>query len=344
MSYQMQSEQSKQKESGSGSSTSSNPSLVGASMSGASSPPSTLKDILSMIVDGHMQQSMMSAHQLAEVARKHNDTSTVQWAGKLWTIANGFSEIQKIIAQETMTGVKDKAALIGRLARSLADSRTVSQEDVDRVLTSAGGYWQLADKDEKQSKSNGTGAAATAQNAETVEQYKMGTGRTWAHCGIATSLMLLQANDLGSMEDANDLVSEMYIHGSGTDVDLMAKSLRKRGLDSAQSTRNGTWGPLIATLQKGQPVPFGVTHCVGEIVKMNSTPSKYFAHKNPGDRYSDDFPGSGHWILVVGFEGTPENPSHFLYNDPHLGGQVRVTKSELEKMGVGSGNFFQITQ
>ena len=119
------------------------------------------------------------------------------------------------------------------------------------------------------------------------------------------------------MGDANQLVSEMYIHGSGTDVDLMAKSLRKRGLDNAQSTRDGTWGPLMATLQKGQPVPFGVTHCVGEIVKMNSNPSKYFAHKRPGDRYSDDFPGSGHWILVVGFEGTPENPTHF-YTTIHI--------------------------
>ena len=344
MSYQMQSEQSKQKESGSGSSTSSNPSLVGASMSGGSSSTSTLKDILSMIVAGHMQESMMSAHQLAEVARKHNDTSTVQWAGKLWTIANGFSEIQQIIAQETMTGVKDKAALIGRLARSLDDSRTVSQEDVDRVLTSAGGYWQLADKDEKQSKSNGTGAAATAQNAETVEQYKMSTGRTWAHCGIATSLMLLQANGLGSMADANDLVSEMYIHEKGTDVGLMAESLRRRGLETASHTRNGKWDQLMTTLQKGQPVPFGVTHCVGDIVKMNSTPSKYFAHKRPGDRYSDEFPGSGHWILVVGFEGPAENPTHFLYNDPHLGGQVRATRDELGSMGVGDGQFFLISQ
>ena len=77
---------------------------------------------------------------------------------------------------------------------------------------------------------------------------------------------------------------------------------------------------------------------------MNSTPSTYYAHKRPGDRYSEAFPGSGHWILVVAFEGTPENPTHFLYNDPNLGGQVRATKSELEKMGVGNGDFFQITQ
>ena len=103
-------------------------------------------------------------------------------------------------------------------------------------------------------------------------------------------------------------------------------------------------GSIDGYLAERAPVPFGVTHCTGEIVKMNTNPSKYFAHKRPGDRYSDDFPGSGHWILVVGFEGSPENPTHFLYNDPHLGGQVRATKSELERMGVGNGQFFQITQ
>ncbi len=344
MTYQMQSERSQQEQSnsnGSSSSNSSNSTMIASSM-GSQSSPGTLTDVLSMIVGGQLQDGMAAAHNLANVARSHNDNATAQWAGKLWTIAKTFSEIRQIIAQETMNGVKDKAALIGQLARALADSGTVTQGDVDRVLQSAGGYWNLADKDEKEGSSNGTGAAAAAQNSETVEQYKMGTGRTGAHCGIATSLMLLQAN--GKTADAHQLVSEMYIYGDGTDVDLMAESLRKRGLDSAQSTRDGTWGPLMATLEKGQPVPFGVTHCVGEIVKMNSTPSKYYSHKRPGDRYSDDFPGSGHWILVVGFEGALENPTHFLYNDPHLGGQVRATKSELERMGVGNGDFFQITQ
>ena len=346
MSYQIQLEKSQEDQSSSNRSSSSNDSMVAASM-GSQPSPRTLMDILGLISNGYMQDSMASAHNLANVARSYNDNATVQWAGKLWTIAKSFSEIQQIIAQESLSGVKDKAALIGQLVRALADSGTVAQGDVDRILTSAGGYWELADKAEKEASSNGTGAAAIAQNAETVEQYKMPTGRTGAHCGIATALMLLQANGIGamgSMDDANQLVSEMYIYKKGTDVDLMAKSLRERGLDSAQSTREGTWGPLMTTLQKGQPVPFGVTHCVGEIVKMNSNSSKYFAHKRPGDRYSDDFPGSGHWILVVGFEGTSENPTHFLYNDPHLGGQVRATKSELEKMGVGNGNFFQITQ
>ena len=197
-----------------------------------------------------------------------------------------------------MDGVKEKAALIGTLTRALMGSGEVTQEDAERVLDSAGGYWEMADKAQKETSSNGTGAAAVAQNSETVEQYKMDRANIRSLWN-ATSLMLLQANGLSDMGEANQLVSEMYIHGSGTDVDLMAKSLRKRGLDSAQSTRNGTWGALMATLQKGQPVPFGVTHCVGEIVKMNSNPSRYFAHKNPGD-VTAMTPRShiGYWSLV----------------------------------------------
>lgn len=338
-SYSQQSERQSQTEQ-----SSSNSSFGHIAMANVQAPPKTLNEIFGLITNGYMQEAMHTAHLSANKFRQHQDNQSAQWAGKIWTVANTFSEIQQIISQEKMDGVKEKAALIGTLTRALMGSGEISQGDADRVLTSAGGYWEMADKASKETSSNGTGAASVAENSETVEQYKLGTGRTYAHCGIATSIMLLQANGKGDMGDANQLVSEMYIYNAGTDVDLMAKSLRKRGLANAESTREGTWGPLMSTLQKGQPVPFGVTHCVGEIVKMNSNPSRYFAHKNPGDRYSDDFPGSGHWILVVGFEGTPENPTHFLYNDPHLGGQVRATKSELERMGVGNGNFFQITQ
>ena len=149
MTYQMQSERSQQEQSssnGSSSSNSSNSTTIASSM-GSQASPGTLTDVLSMIANGHMQDSMAAAHNVGNVARSHNDNATVQWAGKLWTIAKTFSEIQQIIAQESLSGVKDKAALIGQLARAVADSGTVAQGDVDRVLQSAGGYWQMADKD-----------------------------------------------------------------------------------------------------------------------------------------------------------------------------------------------------
>ena len=276
-SYSQQSEQQSQSNQGSG-----NQGYVhgNIAMANLQKPPMTLHESFGLIANGYMQEAMHTAHLAADAYRKHQDNQSAQWAGKIWTIANTFGEMQQIISQEKMDGVKEKAALIGTLTRALMGSGEVSQADAERVIKSAGGYWEMAEKSAKETSSNGTGAAAVAQNSETVEQYKMGTGRTYAHCGIATSLMLLQANGKGDMGDANQLVSEMYVHGSGTDVDLMAKSLRKRGLDNAQSTRSGTWGQLMTTLQKGQPVPFGVTHCTGEIVKMNTNPSKYFLHTN----------------------------------------------------------------
>lgn len=140
------------------------------------------------------------------------------------------------------------------------------------------------------------------------------------------------------------LLRWIIIQGNGTDVDLMAKSMRDRGLESAQGTRTGTLPQLIATLQKGQPVPFGIAYAEGEVVKMNSSRSNHYGHYRPGDRHYRKFPPAGHWVLVVGFEGSPENPTHFIFNDPDVGGQIRATKNELINMGVGNGNFYQITQ
>ena len=345
MKEQMQSQQSEQSQSSQ--SSSSNPVFCSNGHLNVQAPPKTLQSILTMIADGHMRDAMDSAQQLADISRKHQCNSSVQWAGKLWTIAHTFTEIQQVIARETMDGIKEKAALVGELIRSLMSSGEVAQSDADRVLKSAGGYWDLADKEAKQSTNqpnNAEGALANAKNSETVEQYKLPTGRTFAHCGIATSLMLLQANGKGDMGEANQLVSEMYITGSGTDVDLMAKSLRKRGLDNAQSTRNGTFSQMIETLKNGQPVPFGIAYSTGEVVKMNSNMSQYYAHYKPGDRHHRSFGASGHWVLIVGFEGSPENPTHFLFNDPDVGGQLKATKAEIESMGVGNGQFFQITQ
>ena len=52
-----------------------------------------------------------------------------------------------------------------------------------------------------------------------------------------------------------------------------------------------------------------------------------------------------HWTLVlVVTRRNQEAPTHFIINDPDLGGQVRATKAEVEKMGVGNGQFFQVYQ
>jgi hypothetical protein len=356
MKTQMQLEQSQEQQQ-SGSSQANgfgSNSAQGASL--ASNGGTTLASVFGLIVAGQIQESKKQIAQLADRARQHQDNQTVQWAGNIWTVAHAFSEIQHAISQEALDGVQEKAALIGTLTRGLIGSGHISQESGDRVLQSAGGYWTLANKakEEKSQTANGdtpsadkstaASALSTAESSETVEQYKLPTNRTGAHCGIATSMMLLQANGKGDMADANQLVSEMYITGKGTDVKYMAESMRKRGLKTAEGTRNGTWGPLMETLEAGQPVPFGIAHSVGDIVKMNKVASTKYSHYKPGDRHYKKFGGAGHWVLVVGFEGSPEKPTHFLFNDPDVGGQLRATKSELENMGVGNGEFFQITQ
>ena len=311
-----------------------------------------LEGAFGLIVSGQIAAAKDAAHRLADQGRQHNDNQLAQWAGKVWTVADSFQQIQKAIASQSMSSIQGLASHAADLTRALIGAGQISANDGQRILDSAGGYWNLA----KQSTTIGAGgsgasggasggAANKAKNSEVVEQHKLPSSRNWAYCGIATTMMMLKANGKnGNVGEMNQLVSEMYHSGDGTDVDGMASALRKRGLNKAQSTRSGTFTQLISTLKAGQPVPFGITHSTGTIVKMNSNKSKHYAHYRPGDRHYRKFGSSGHWVLVVGFEGSAEKPTHFIINDPDLGGQLRATKSELESMGVGNGQFFQVYQ
>lgn len=315
--------------------------------------PVSVQEAFALVVAGRMSAAKDAAHQLAETARQHQDNQTAQWAGKVWTIANAFIEIRQMVASETMAGLKEKASLIGDVTRSLIGAQALEAGAAERVIQAAGGYWTMADEASKAAStsrnSNGDSAAERASNSETIEQHRLPTSRGWAYCGIATSMMLLHANGKGNPDqrqaEMNALVSEMYIPGKGSSVTEMAKSMRKRGLDKAKGTTSGTFAQLIRTLDSGQPVPFGIAHVKGTVVKMNkSVPSKYNSHLKPGASYQRKFGVSGHWVLVVGYEGTPENPTHFIYNDPDLGGQLKSNKADFERMGVGNGQFFQVYQ
>ena len=348
---QSYSQQSTQKSSSDYSSSSSSSSSYASNADQATliaSGASSLADAFALIANGSLAAAKESASQLANQARTISDNQTVQWAGKIWTIANSLGEIQLKINNKTFDGVKDLASTAADLTRSLMDIGVISQGAGESVVQSAGGYWNMADEASKQSNANGSGALANAANAETVDQHRLSSSRGWAYCGISTSLMMLYANGKADKNnisaDRDQLVSEMYIRGSGTDVDQMAASLRKRGIEGSTSTREGTMTQLLDTLDAGQPVPFGIAHMTGTIVKINSAGSKNFPHKRVGDRHERGYGATGHWVLVVGYEGSRENPTHFIINDPDLGGQVRATRSELETMGVGNGNFFQVYQ
>ena len=41
----------------------------------------------------------------------------------------------------------------------------------------------------------------------------------------------------------------------------------------------------------------------------------------------------------MAYEGTKESPTHFIINDPDLGGQIRATKGEVEKWVLEMDNF-----
>ena len=59
---------------------------------------------------------------------------------------------------------------------------------------------------------------------------------------------------------------------------------------------------------------------------------------SPGEYAS----ASGHWVTVVGFEGDPKNPTHFLVNDPDTGAQLRLTRAELERHSAAHEGIWMI--
>ena len=95
----------------------------------------------------------------------------------------------------------------------------------------------------------------------------------------------------------------------------MAQRLRENGISNAEYTTTGTLSQIISTLDKGQPVPLGVMHSEGTIVELPSGGSSRYPYLRVGDNHYKKFGGSGHWLLVVGYEGDKENPSAFLFND-----------------------------
>ena len=269
--------------------------------------------------------------------RASGETDSAAVAGKIWTIAHSLMESQSQISSKQYSQAKVSASTAASTARTLMDSDVFDAALLDKVIQAAGGYWTIANDAAKAL--SDTASQTTLQDSETVDQYALPHSRNWAYCGVATSIMLLRANG-GSppanlQQDMTELASEIYVTGSGSDVDLMAQALRERGLENATSTRTGNFEQLLDTLDSGQPVPFGVTHTKGQVIKLNSGGSTNYPHLQVGNQHEAQYPGSGHWVLVVGYEGSRENPTHFIYNDPAVGGQLRVTKDALGRMGVG---------
>ena len=199
------------------------------------------------------------------MARQMNNQMSQQ-AGQVWTIADSLGQIQEAINSENMSGIKALASTAADLTRALMGSGIISQGYGERVLESAGGYWNMAEASAKETASNASGAAANAQNSETVDQHRLSSSRGWAYCGIATSMMMLYANGKGDKNNVSrerdQLISEMYNYNVGTDVDQMAV-IEKGGLDS--KARNGTSLAYFLWMQVSRS--FWTYHMTGTITK-----------------------------------------------------------------------------
>jgi hypothetical protein len=315
--------------------------------------PERLEAAFGLIGAGLLSKAKDESHKTANSAREAEDSRTASAAGSIWTVADGLQQVQTGLRESRFPEVKTQSAEAADLSRSLMGSGIISQEAGQRIVQAAGGYWTMADKVLKESSAKTAeagkeNAANAAMEADTVDQYSLDHQRNWAYCGIATTLMLLRANGMSdeasTARDMDSIASQVYTTGSGTDVDKMAKVLRDRGLEDARSTRNGNMDQLLDTLDKGQPVPFGVIHCEGTVAKINSGGSLRYPNLEAGSEHYKTFGPSGHWVLVTGYEGTRESPTHFIVNDPDMGGQLRTTREQLARMGAGSGNFYQVTQ
>ena len=124
----------------------------------------------------------------------------------------------------------------------------------------------------------------------------------------------------------------------------MAERRRNKGVSNANYTTDGTTGQLIATLDKGQPVPLGVVHSEGTVVDLPSRGSTNYPHLQVGSEHYRRFGPSGHWLLVVDYEGDKHNPTSFLFNDPDVGGKLRVSRKGLESMAVADGQMWMVKQ
>ena len=179
--------------------------------------------IFVLIANGHLSQARAQAHETANQARAQQDSKSAEVAGQIWTIAQSYTEIQALLKERKYAPVKDKAKNSADQTRALIAAGHISNEIGDKVLKIAGGYWTIAEKmilEQSPSKSAPEGsAAANAQNSETIDQHRLNHPNNRAYCGVATLMMLFEANgqDANNTQEMNRIASQIYINGQGSD-------------------------------------------------------------------------------------------------------------------------------
>ena len=181
-----------------------------------------------------------------------------------------------------------------------------------------------------------------------LDQHEFGHWNDGSFCGLATMVMMMQANGLEggtSISELDQYASKIYNKDAGgTSGTAMAQYLAGEGLADSSFTTQGTTTRLIRSLQAGQPVPFGVLHIKGEVTRLKGGSSQRYPNLKVGERHEHRFGESGHWVLVTRFEGKADNPTAYYLNDPDMGGELKCTPAELEAIGEGDGKYWMIEQ
>ena len=155
-------------------------------------------------------------------------------------------------------------------------------------------------------------------------------------CFSSSCAMLCEYLKPGTLPGAkgdDKYVEEVFKRGDSTDASVQIQTLKHFGINASFKT-NGSLSTLDSLLGQGIPVPIGILHH-----GVPSAPS-----------------GGGHWLIVIGKEGT-----NYIVNDPwgeidHASGTYPSTDGKRQKYsaslltsrwtveGPGSGWFIQASK
>ncbi len=301
-----------------------------------------LDAVFDFVLAGDFDAAKDAAHDAAQASRAAGQNDAAQDAGVVWQVADGFAQATLAMREKRYDAAKGHAARAAARSRGLLSLGTLDSDDLNEAIRSAGQVWTLA-----QQSADKAAQEKKGRDVPMVDQHQLPHERNWAFCGVATLIMMLRANGLrqgSARTDLNSLASRVYHTGVGTSGADMAGVLRERGLKDSTYTTTGGTAKLLDSLDKGQPVPFGVTSVEGVVTKLEGGSSHRYTDRRVGDTHHRKFGGSGHWVLVVRYEGAPDKPTAFYVNDPDLGGELRCTPAQLDRMGEGSGNYWMVHQ
>ena len=255
-----------------------------------------------------------------------NDQTTTQ-AGQMWQLSNGVAQIHLQSDEGNWNKVMDSAHTAAEQARSLRDSGLIPKDQAEAFIAEMGRkYTDAKTKAVPQANSN----------APIIDQHRMNSAFKGGYCGIATLLSTLQANGIDPGVNINNraqldaYAEDMYVPGKGVVPAKVAARMRESGLENARFSMEGSVQSVAAQVAAGKPMPVGFASMGGQIADLPQK-SKRYGHLQEGSQHFHQYGEAGHWATVVGVEGDPKNPTHFLVNDSDTGAQIRMTTAEFEQ-------------